>query len=124
MANILVVDDDVLVRDMLVKFLQIEGHFAVGVDNGEAGLDIIKRGNVHLVLTDLEMPIMRGDEMLIMAGYPRAILASGRFAELPTNLDKVREFPRLDSLIGRCTFLAKPFDLAELKLLIDELLVA
>lgn len=124
MANILVVDDDDHVRDMLVIFLQGKGHFAVGVENGEKGLDIILRRNIHLVVTDLEMPIMRGDEMLIKAGYPPAILVSGRFSWLTTDVEKVREFPLLNSLIGRCSFLAKPFNLATFEKAVDDALAA
>lgn len=125
MARILVVDDDAAVRGIFVAFLERSGYQVTSAQNGQEGLAQIKAGKFDLVITDLEMPEMRGDEMLLKAGnFPPAIIASGRFGNLPTDADKVKEFPLLDSLIRRCAFIGKPFDLMKLWALVNELLAA
>jgi len=110
MARILVVDDEDVIRRLLSGYLGYRGHTVATAENGEQGFAIIQAGNVDLVISDLQMPVMNGATMLIAANFPRAILASGKFGWLETDAERVAEFPVLASLIGRCVFLAKPFN--------------
>ena len=60
-ANILVVDDDAVIRDMMVDIL--EGHAITTARNGREALDKLSSGKQYLVFLDLMMPIMTGEEL-------------------------------------------------------------
>ena len=61
--EVLVVDDDVTVRDALSRLLSCRGCDVTLAGNGlEAGA-LLARGSYDLVITDLEMPLMNGWEL-------------------------------------------------------------
>ena len=62
--NILVVDDEKIIRDACSEILRSEGHSVVTVENGLQALDSIEREKFELVFTDLKMPGMGGVELL------------------------------------------------------------
>jgi CheY-like chemotaxis protein len=62
--SVLVVDDDPLVRDLLVQFLSLRGYRALGVKDGHDALRMIEEVPPDLVLLDMIMPGMSGIEVL------------------------------------------------------------
>jgi CheY-like chemotaxis protein len=56
---ILVVDDDAVIRDILVGLLEDEGYLVLEAANGRSALDLTAR-RPGLILLDLQMPIMDG----------------------------------------------------------------
>ncbi|MEK7236129.1 MAG: response regulator [Nitrospirota bacterium] len=62
--TILVVDDEPLVRDLLVQFLSLRGYRAVGVKDGPEALSMVEQAPPDLILLDLLMPGMDGVEVL------------------------------------------------------------
>jgi CheY-like chemotaxis protein len=62
--TVLVVDDDQLVRDLLVQFLSLRGYRALGVKDGSDALAMIQQASPDLVLLDLFLPGMSGVEVL------------------------------------------------------------
>ena len=58
--RLLVIDDSVHMREMLMAVLSAAGHDVVLADSGIEGLEITQKGNIDLVLLDLEMPNMDG----------------------------------------------------------------
>jgi DNA-binding NtrC family response regulator len=62
--RILVVDDQESMRDMLADLLDTMGHAAHTVGGGAEALDELKRGEIDLVITDLNMPVMDGMELM------------------------------------------------------------
>jgi CheY-like chemotaxis protein len=62
--TILVVDDEPLVRDLLVQFLSLRGYRALGVKDGSAALSMVEQAPPDLILLDLFMPGMDGVEVL------------------------------------------------------------
>ena len=70
MKNILIVDDDKLVREMFVRALQ-EFNVSEAVD-GENALEIIRGNMPDVVITDLKMPKMNGVDLLkrLRTSYP------------------------------------------------------
>lgn len=62
--SILVVDDELLVRDLLVRFLTMRGYRALGVPSGAEALELAARMKPDLVLLDLTMPEMSGMEVI------------------------------------------------------------
>ena len=85
MANpsILVVDDELLIRDLLYDFFSSQGWDISIAENGEKALEIIRSKKIDLVLTDIKMPEMDGLTLaslvnqshpgipvVVMTGYP------------------------------------------------------
>lgn len=62
--RILVVDDDVMVRDLLVRFLSLRGYQVRSAKDGREALRLIGESVPDLVILDLVMPEMNGVELL------------------------------------------------------------
>ena len=65
--NVLLVDDHKPFRDSLSKILEGKGLRVFSANDGEEALDILRKEDIHLVLTDLKMPRMDGVELLKVA---------------------------------------------------------
>jgi serine phosphatase RsbU (regulator of sigma subunit) len=63
-ATILSIDDEPLVRESLVAFLEDSGYQMLEAENGEQGLQIIHERKPDLVICDLHMPVMGGLDVL------------------------------------------------------------
>ncbi len=78
--NVLVVDDSAVMRQMVVRTLRMSG-LPLGemfeASNGEEGLFMLQEAWVDLLLLDINMPVMNGEEML------RTLRASPDTATLP-----------------------------------------
>jgi|SRR5690606_3712844 len=61
---ILIIEDDPLIRSGLACFLEEEGYKILSAENGLVGLEILRKERVSLVLLDLQMPVMSGEEFL------------------------------------------------------------
>lgn len=64
MAQILVVDDSASMRNMVTATLKSAGHGVKDAGDGQAALNIAKSGKFDAVVTDLNMPIMDGIELV------------------------------------------------------------
>jgi two-component system response regulator PilR (NtrC family) len=62
--NILIVDDEEVLRDVLSSLVREEGHEAFCARTGEEALTLLEREEVDLVLLDLMLPGMSGMEVL------------------------------------------------------------
>ncbi len=61
LPTVLIVEDDHDTREMLERFLQLEGFGVRTAANGEAALESLRReGNPCVILLDLMMPVMNG----------------------------------------------------------------
>ena len=59
---LLVVDDDVVIRSMLMKALQKQGFNVIEAPNGAEGLELFRVHRPDMVLLDVLMPVMNGFE--------------------------------------------------------------
>jgi len=115
--TILVVEDEPQLRDLTRHFLETRGYTVLVAEHGAAAIDVARRhkGLIHLLLTDIIMPVMNGRELaqrmaslspktriLFMSGYTEnaiwrngMIQTSANFLQKPFTLDaltrKVRE---------------------------------
>jgi response regulator RpfG family c-di-GMP phosphodiesterase len=62
--SILVVDDDMLVRKVLKKYISSLGYYVDTAEDGRGALDMLGSFSYDLVLTDLQMPRLGGIELL------------------------------------------------------------
>ena len=62
--TVLVVDDEQLVRDLLVQFVSLRGYRALGVKDGAQALSMVEQTPPDLILLDLMLPGMSGVEVL------------------------------------------------------------
>ena len=61
--RILVVDDEPLVCDAVKMMLEFDGHVVETASNGKDALAMSAKAQFDLVITDFEMPVMKGDEL-------------------------------------------------------------
>ena len=82
MAKILIIDDAGFSRHMLGRIVGAVGHQIIEAENGEEGLTKILEEKPDLVLSDLLMPVMSGEELLAVlkekqVDIPVIIMTSG-----------------------------------------------
>lgn len=72
MASILVIDDDNLMRDMLIRMVALQGHDVKGAEDGWIAEKLLRDSAFDLVITDIIMPEKEGLEtiMYIHKQYP------------------------------------------------------
>jgi putative two-component system response regulator len=81
--QILIVDDNNFMLQSLDHALMQRGHVTVSARNGRQALDILRRGDIRLVITDWEMPGMSGLQLCRavrrehMAAYVYIIMLTG-----------------------------------------------
>ncbi|MFC6299286.1 transporter substrate-binding domain-containing protein [Pseudomonas sp. CCM 7893] len=64
-VRILVVDDHLMNRQLLLQQLQFLGYEAAGAENGEVALAAWRNLHCELIITDCHMPIMTGAELTL-----------------------------------------------------------
>ena len=108
---ILAVDDEEHILELLVYNLESNGFRVLTADSGEAGLEILKKEAVDLVLLDIMLPGIDGMEML------KRIRKNPDKAELPVIMltAKSEEINKVLGLeVGADDYISKPFGIYEL----------
>jgi CheY-like chemotaxis protein len=60
----LVVDDSMLIRHTVCRFLEERGFTVTAATNGRDALDVLQRIHPDLIITDMQMPKMDGSELI------------------------------------------------------------
>jgi CheY-like chemotaxis protein len=60
----LVVDDSMLIRHTVCRFLEERGFAVESASNGRDALQVLDRISPNLIITDMQMPIMGGSELI------------------------------------------------------------
>ncbi len=60
----LVVDDSMLIRYSICRFLEHRGYAVESATNGSEALEVLKRVQPDLIITDMQMPNMTGSELI------------------------------------------------------------
>lgn len=111
MARILVIDDDVLYREMIQEALVEEGYETVAAENGQVGLDRARAYLPDVIVCDVVMEGMDGYELLTAIRNDPST-ASISFIMITGWSSKGRQ--RQGMSLGADDFLAKPFNATEL----------
>lgn len=105
--TILAVDDSKSIRDMVAFTLEPLGYRVVQACDGKDGLAKFMAERVALVVTDLNMPVMNGIEMI------RHLRAEPRGAGVPIVMLTTETSPEMKARgkeAGATGWLSKPFD--------------
>jgi two-component system sensor histidine kinase/response regulator len=109
--NILVVEDNAMLRDQIVQALQMEGYDVTAATNGREALRLVHTTEPSLVVSDITMPEMDGHELLRqLRGLPGHISTPVVFLTARVGRDAVRAGMNL----GADDYLTKPFAMDEL----------
>lgn len=105
MANLLIVDDELGMRQFLTHLFQREGHNVRAAENGHQAMEFLRMEPADLIISDVRMPDMNGIEVLRAA---RELLPSVEVVMMTAfaNVDTAREA----FLLGAYDFVQKPFD--------------
>ena len=117
--NILIADDESALRDLLIKYMQIEGIEAHGVKNGQEGLDALEANSYDAVLVDLRMPVMDGLEMIKEArrlGFRIPIIMMSAHGETSDAVEALKS--------GADDYIVKPFSPDELLIRLNQAIEA
>lgn len=116
--NILVVEDDRVLRELISDYFEMTGATIFQADNGQVGLQIVEKEMIDLVLSDVQMPVMDGIELLKKI---RANNSTIPFVLLVTGQCELTEESALAS--GASGLIRKPFKMNEVIEQINQLLV-
>jgi CheY-like chemotaxis protein len=107
MKKILVIEDEIFIRENLLELLEIEGFQAVGAENGNVGVQLAREQRPNLILCDVMMPGLDGYGVLdalredpATATIPFLFLTASADRN---NLQKIRQ-------LGMDDYILKPFN--------------
>jgi excisionase family DNA binding protein len=116
-VNILVVDDEEIIRSLFKKTLEELGHKVVAAETGLEGLKLVKQQDFAMVFLDLKMPGMDGAELfrqiktirpqlpvIIITGHPDSDIMARALAQAPFGLMN-KPFNESDIITATNTFL-------------------
>ncbi|MBB5046034.1 two-component system chemotaxis response regulator CheY [Rhodopseudomonas rhenobacensis] len=118
MATILTVDDSPSIRQMIKVALAPLGHNVIEAGDGAQGLEKAKASRPQLVITDLNMPVMNGMELI------KALRATPALTGLPIvfltteSNDTVKQEAKKAGATG---WITKPFSQDQLQAVVNKL---
>src|SRR5574344_1367008 len=115
--KLLIIDDEKNIREGLAANFELEGYNVKTAEDGKTGLSLIEKGDIDLVITDLRMPGISGEEVLQKVttetpGIPVIILTG--HGSIDSAVDAMRH--------GAYDFLTKPLNLDQLGLIVKRAL--
>jgi len=112
---LLVVEDEIPIREVLCSILEDEGYRVVGVGDGRAALAALAADRYDLILSDMMMPRLGGADLAQSLADDPALRA------IPLILmSALKAAPNHE--VPRAAFLPKPFDLYDLLDTVDRVL--
>ncbi|MCX6137164.1 MAG: sigma-54 dependent transcriptional regulator [Ignavibacteriales bacterium] len=115
--RILVVDDEEIIRDSLTFILRKEGYEVDEAKNGQEAFEKVSAISYDIVITDIEMPEMRGTELLakIAARSPQTfVIIITAYGSIETAIDALRK--------GAYDYILKPIEFDNMLIRVKKLL--
>ncbi len=103
--TILIVDDKERIRKLLTSILKLKGYQAIGAENGEKALEIIRSNLVDAVLLDLMMPGLSGMEVfdrIRQMDRSLPVIMITAYGSVPLAVEAIKK--------GAFDFIEKPLD--------------
>ena len=106
--KLLVADDEEMIREAVASYLESQGYQVFRAENGEEALNILKREPISLVILDLMLPDLPGEEVCVrnrkQSRVPIIMLTA-----------KIVEYDMIHGLdLGADDYITKPFSLKNL----------
>ena len=115
--QILIVDDEPLIRKSLYEIMRIEGYRVQMAETGEAALGILKKEHIDVVVTDFQLPKMTGIQLLeeVKRWSPKTevILVTG-YGTIESAVAAMKK--------GAFDYITKPINDTEIKIIIQKLI--
>jgi len=109
--KILIVEDTVAVRDVVVSILKMEGYEVIEAENGKIGFDLALSENPDLIISDILMPVFDGYKLF--SEIKNSPLTDGiPFIFLSSKADK--NDIRIGMNLGADDYLTKPISIDDL----------
>ncbi len=109
MSKILVIDDERSIRSTLKDILEYEKYQVDSAEDGQQGIDLVRKNEYDIVLCDIKMPGMDGIEVLekiqILAPDVPVVMISGH-GNIDTAVESIKK--------GAFDYIEKPLDLNRL----------
>ncbi len=115
--NVLVVDDEEVIRNICLRSLEKKGYNVGLAENGINALDRIREGTYEIVFTDIKMPMMDGLELLeiIKRDFPHLeVVIMTAFATIESAIDAMKK--------GAYDFILKPVKPDQIRVVADKCL--
>ena len=91
MATILLVDDIPPVRKLFRRLLEQQGFAVLEAEDAFRALELYSAHSVDLLITDLDMPGMTGDELIRRLSPARFLIVSAGSQPLPEDWPRLRK---------------------------------
>ncbi len=115
-TKILIVDDELIMRESLAGWLERDGHQVDKVASGEAALEKLRETRYDILLVDIKMEGMSGLEVLkkVKENDPEVdVVMITAYGSIPSSIEAMKN--------GAYDYLLKPFDPNELGVLIEKI---
>jgi DNA-binding response OmpR family regulator len=116
--TMLIIEDDVVSRDLLRLVFEYDGFQCMEAENGAIGLTMLESQTFEIIILDNAMPVMSGLEFLAhvqrkpqKSDIPIIMITGLLSPEVRKNATK----------LGAYTIVGKPYDLSELRALVSQL---
>ncbi|TVR56466.1 MAG: sigma-54-dependent Fis family transcriptional regulator [Spirochaetaceae bacterium] len=115
--NVMIVDDEKNIRQGLGKAMELDGYNVFLAEDGQEALEVLEREEIDLIITDLRMPRLSGEELLrrVVDSYPTlSVIVLTGHGTIETAVQAMRD--------GAYDFLTKPVNLDRLSILVKRAL--
>lgn len=121
MKTILIIDDEVMIRDLLNRALTKMNYTVLAAENGTTGLEIFNNHyqEIDMVIVDMLMPDMNGTAVV----YKMKEIDAGVITVLSSGQGE-SEIQEAVKDVGATGYLLKPFRVTQLSSIIDEIFMS
>jgi len=112
--SLLVVDDEIMMRNLLEKILLRDGYNVLLAEDGKRALEVLSRKGVDIIISDMKMPRLNGFELLkaVKQDYPDiGVIMMTAYGDTYTVKDAL--------LLGADEYITKPFKSYEISLVVE-----
>lgn len=116
-ANILIVDDEFIVRESLHHWFEEDDYYVETAEDGEAALNKFEKGKFDLILLDMKMPGISGLDLLVKIkehDEDVIVILITAFASVPSAIKALKD--------GAYDYITKPIDPDELSHVVENAL--
>lgn len=116
MKKILVIDDNLDIRENSIEILELSGYHVFGASDGQTGIDLAIREIPDIIICDIMMPLMDGYEVLRIL---RKLIQTAQIPFVFLTARSEKADIRAGIELGADDYLVKPFEDFELLELVE-----